>query len=546
MERRNLVVLSLIISTLIITSNVVSNPSGLNNPSDSAFELSDSISTQWNHDCSNTTGFIYSDQWTLWQSAAEGTIQSDGSQIEITNIGSGAEWHGPVFEYELASPFPVKNLKNFKVNFSADNSLSSYVGSGSVVLGDANRNPILLIHIHDAWVDYSKGFYGVRYHFANGTQIMWGSGYPVTWTGFEGLMSLRFDPFSGIVGSVEGIGEHTLIPLDDVELDREIFYVGIGMARYESRTLLPCYFDNIYLEHENLNVNLWYDDCSSTEGWINQGNESGFTGTYFSEDISLTSESGYIFAESLPLVEDYYSGATFVKELDTPIPITNILLFEVEFEWIYEPDCLGFFRVFLFDDNKTISAYIRARDSWAANLMRPECRYYPLDGDVSILYQDETDSWRGFVRFWYDSSSESLQGEIYDGSSNSATLKESGYFDSNRIIKYIGLSPSRRNDYPYNDENLRIHSIKMEYLLKATNLTTETTIQTSITTESSLSTITNPSPTSSSSISNTITDNGTTSIQLSNIILIISYTVTIGSGIVIIIFIVLIIRNKKP
>ncbi len=315
-------------------------------------------------------------------------------------------------------------------------------------------------------------------------------------------------------------------------------------------------------------THVWYDDCNSTEGWINQDNDSDFKSTYFSDNISLSSESGYIYADSLPTVEDYYSGATFVKELETPITISQILMFEVEFEWIYESDRLGYMHVYLFDDNKSLSVYQRARDSWAANVFRPESRYYPLEGDVAILDQEESTSWRGFTRFWHDSSSHSLQGEIDDGSTNIATLKESGHFDPERVIKYIGICPSRRNDYAYNDANLRIHGIRLEYMSNTTaQTTTQTTgAQTSIVTETSLPSTPVILPnTSSTTISTSTTDRTTTftiivtlpntssstidgnsTFQISDIMIIISYTITIGSGVVIVIFIVLIIKNKQP
>lgn len=222
----------------------------------------------------------------------------------------------------------------------------------------------------------------------------------------------------------------------------------------------------------------WHDDCSTTDGWIRQTPDSGFPETP-SEEGALHSDSGYLYVTGLPTVSDLYSGPLFVKELETPITIADIVNFEAEFEWIYASSRIGYLSVALYDENKKTSAYLYARDSWAGNVFRPSSRYYPQEGaSASLELGDYSSSWRGHVRFWYDSYSVSLEGEIDDGTETTATLKTSGEFNTSRLIKYVGIGFRRRNDYPYNDVNLRLHDINLVYLSLATTTTTTSTTTT--------------------------------------------------------------------
>jgi hypothetical protein len=223
----------------------------------------------------------------------------------------------------------------------------------------------------------------------------------------------------------------------------------------------------------------WHDDCSTTDGWIRQTADSGFPETP-SEYGTLHSDSGYLYVTGLPTPSDLYLGPLFVKELETPITIADIVDFEVELEWLYASSRIGYLSVALYDENKITSAFLYARDSWAGNVFRPSSRYYPQEGESAKLeLGDYYSSWRGHIRFWYDSYSASLMGEIDDGTVTTATLKTSGEFNTSRLIKYIGISFRRRNDYPYNDVNLRLHDINLVYLSLATTTTSTTTPPTS-------------------------------------------------------------------
>ena len=218
----------------------------------------------------------------------------------------------------------------------------------------------------------------------------------------------------------------------------------------------------------------WHDDCSTTDGWIRQTADSGFPERP-SGNGALHSDSGYLYVTNLPTVADEHSGPLFVKELETPIITADIVNFEAEFEWIYASFQVGYLSVALYDENKNTAAYLYARDSWVGNVFRPSSQYYPQEGESAELeLGDYSSSWRGHIRFWYDSYSVSLKGEIDDGTETTATLKTFGEFSTSRLIKYVGINFRRHNDYPYNDVNLRLHDINLVYLSPAATTTPPT------------------------------------------------------------------------
>ncbi|MFW9918617.1 MAG: hypothetical protein ACFFED_03390 [Candidatus Thorarchaeota archaeon] len=209
-------------------------------------------SLSWYHDCSNTTGFVYNEDWNIswvpWNMVG-GTLSSDGSVLSISDIPTGTGYHGPVFEYELPNKLRVRDINNLSAIFEVDNSVASYVGYQMVMLGDQNRNPVLFFSFSDGWVDYSQGAYGISYVFENESRTSYGSGYPVTWTYFGGMMNVSYTELGLMVG-VEGVGQDILAGLSDADFNREIFYIAIASSRFSSDPLSPMFVDEIYLNYQ--------------------------------------------------------------------------------------------------------------------------------------------------------------------------------------------------------------------------------------------------------------------------------------------------------
>ncbi|MHA2159669.1 MAG: DUF2341 domain-containing protein, partial [Candidatus Thorarchaeota archaeon] len=219
-------------------------------PAHGAWEGPSTVS--WHHDCSNTTGFAYNDTWNMnWMpwDIQTGTLASDGSMLSVTSVVTGSGWHGPVFEYELPGTLRVRDIENLTAVFDVDNSINSYMGYEVLMFGDSDRNPVILYAFHDGWAASRQGSYGVSYGFLNGSRVGYGSGYPVGWTSFSGIMNTSFTE-AGLQVYVEGFGESILTGLSEADFNREIKYVAIASARFGSDPLLPVRIDEISLNYE--------------------------------------------------------------------------------------------------------------------------------------------------------------------------------------------------------------------------------------------------------------------------------------------------------
>jgi len=205
----------------------------------------------WHHDCSNTTGFVYDDSWNInWMdwSIVGGTISSDSDNLSVTSVDTGTLYHGPVFEYELPHSLLLRDINNFTALFDVDNSLTSYVGYHVLMLGDADRNPVLFFSFSDGWSDYTQGAYGISYVFENGSRSGYGSGYPITWTSFTGSMNVTYTE-EGLQAGVEGLGNEIISGLNETDYNREIKYIAIASAAHGSSPRFQVLIDEIYLNH---------------------------------------------------------------------------------------------------------------------------------------------------------------------------------------------------------------------------------------------------------------------------------------------------------
>ncbi len=188
--------------------------------------------TAWHDDCSNTTGFTYNDSWNInWMpwTIQNGTLESNGSMLSVTNAESGAWYHGPLFEHELPSGVPLRYINDFSAVLHADNLLPSNMGYYVVMLGDQYRNPVLFFSFSDGWSGFSQGQYGVNYVFLNGSLSSFGSGSHAIWTSFSGTMNVSVTD-QGLLASVEGVGDRILPGLTDFDLNRTVKYVAIASA----------------------------------------------------------------------------------------------------------------------------------------------------------------------------------------------------------------------------------------------------------------------------------------------------------------------------
>jgi hypothetical protein len=233
------------------------------------------------------------------------------------------------------------------------------------------------------------------------------------------------------------------------------------------------YADDVQITNdvEPLTTTTWHDDCTSTNGWISQNTTSGFDPKHvILESGTLSTTGGYLTVAGIADPVTERKGPLFIKDLGNTVSIEAIKMFQAEVEFTYLSDTYGFLSVYLFDENKQKAVMLRLHDAWAASESHPESVYFSPGeaGDGTVHDEILFGSWSGHLRFWYDESTESLVGELDDGTPNSATLKTSGNFDPYRAIKYIGIQWSRHPGATYGDDTYRLLDVQLTYVVSET------------------------------------------------------------------------------
>ena len=277
----------------------------------------ESEQVSWHHDCSSTTGFVYNDTWNMnWMTwdIQPGSLTSDGTSLAISGISTGSGYHGPVYEYELPRSLRVRDIQNFTAAMFADNSQSIFLGYQVVMLGDANRNPVLFFSFGDGWSDYRQGAYGVSYVFDDGSRASFGSGYPITWTSFHGEMKVSYTD-SGLLAFVEGIGEEMLTGLSESDFNREIKYVALASARFGYDPMFPLYVDDISINYESTSEPTPDETSPSLNHPSDATYEFGSTGHSIIWTVSDPNPGNYtIFRDATMLVyDDWVSGSISIN-----------------------------------------------------------------------------------------------------------------------------------------------------------------------------------------------------------------------------------------
>ncbi len=345
-------------------------------------------SATWHHDCSNTTGFSYNDSWNInwmqWNSVS-GNLSSDGSELSVSYVPIGTLYHGPVFEYALPEAFAVEDLLNFSVQVSADNSLASYLGYQVVMLGDANRNPVMFLSFGDGWSGSSQGAYGVSYVYANGSRDGYGSGYPITWTAFDGSMGLRYNESLGLMGNVEGIGDAFITAFSESDRTRQIHYVAIASARHDTSPLFPMLVDEIFIETTDGLAQLPRATIVGTDDFALEAGTGSHEISWQVENMNPTSYE--IYRNSSLLEAGLMTGSTLTYH------IANLY-----------PGVYDYMAVIYGDGDVTVVDHVivTASDTTAPFLSNPMPIWYELGSSGNVIYWTISDLDPGNYKIYQD------------------------------------------------------------------------------------------------------------------------------------------------
>jgi hypothetical protein len=246
--------------------------------------------------------------WMDW-TITTGTLSSDGSALSVSYVPIGSDYHGPVFEYELPNTLKLRDINNFSALLDVDNSVSAYLGYQVVMLGDAERNPVLFFSFGDGWADYRQGAYGISYVFDDGSRVGFGSGYPVTWTSFNGIMNVSYTE-AGLMGYVEGIGQEVISGLTEADFDREIKYVAIASARFGSDSMFPVLVEDLNLNYAIGSETPLQPSISDVEDFWYEASQSG---NEIEWTISNFNPNSYeLFRDGGLLTSDTWPGGSMI------------------------------------------------------------------------------------------------------------------------------------------------------------------------------------------------------------------------------------------
>ncbi|NHJ13863.1 MAG: hypothetical protein EAX95_09300 [Candidatus Thorarchaeota archaeon] len=209
----------------------------------------------------------------------------------------------------------------------------------------------------------------------------------------------------------------------------------------------------------------WEDNCTSASLWTQQNNESGFaTLDLIANEGALVSSAGYLSVTGLVGSGEEIEGPLFTRTIDPEVPIRNLSMFQVDLEFVYQFDEVGYLSLYLFDEFRDRIGMLQISDSDIASESKALCAFY-RGGDSAVAGSFDSHylfSWRASLSIRYEEDIRSVIAQIDDGTPNNQTLMVEGQFDEYREIKYIGIHACR-DSRNYVGEHLRVHEIRLGY-----------------------------------------------------------------------------------
>lgn len=278
----------------------------------------------WHHDCSNTTYFEQYMDWPMdwwWETytVSDGIMSSDGDKLAFSGLTQASgDWYGPVFAYNFSDPFQLKDLEEFRVDFVIDNSDPSDAGIISVYLCDSDFGPAVQLFCSDSWNWRSYGHNRAHYRFSNGSYTTHGNVDYITWTTFDGTIRVWAEENGDLYADVPGFGQALLMESENIETDREIYYLVIQAGRLAHYSWMPSTIDDIYVE--------WLSDSSFINHPEDVEFESDMTENVVTWSLSAEVGAPYeIYLDDVVIDAGTYDGQPISVNVDSYSPGTHNL-----------------------------------------------------------------------------------------------------------------------------------------------------------------------------------------------------------------------------
>jgi hypothetical protein len=411
----------------------------------------------------------YDPNWPVFYSSScyedSGTLVSEGNSYTVTSISSGTDWHGPSFVRPLPFAFRMEDFGCFKADLGLlDTTNPALLTSSVVALYDENEELALSLLVYDHWGGTIATQFTVAYHQPGSGP--WSLSSPSTfYGGRNGTLQVFMDEDNGLRVDMPDRDPSLILWKNDIDLDRVIKYIAIQSYAWSTYSQNHEIIANISVSCVRSEYDVYFYDCQSTAGWTQEPSPTDFVESCIVANGTLHSTDGYLYADSIPSGTSTH-GPLFVRELPQEVPVAGIRLLESEIEMTYLYGNLGHLFVCLFDDDKDLVVRFCAWDSQLGSSSMRYLRYYnwgaePLPWN-EWLESTPSGSWKATFKFWYDSATGNVMGGVDDGTPLTTTFYLDGSFDPSISIKYIGIQFARANSYPYHDNLLKLHSIKLE------------------------------------------------------------------------------------
>lgn len=427
-------------------------------------------------DCCTYPIYDYDSMWPAMPgggyTSSSGNLETEGTSYTIDSIPTGTGYHGPSFVRPLPFAFKLVDLGCFKIDLGLlHEGTSSRVGLTSVSIYDSNEKVALSFLVTDAWSGSMKEVFYIRYYAADG------SCQDVDSTDITGdyifgdanvTMQMFYDADQGLRGSMFESDGWCFYSKYDLDLEREMKYIAIQSYRYGSDLEHHEVIANISLSCVDSEYSVFYWDCQTTNGWVQEGTDTDFESIYQLHDSGeLHSTDGYLYVDSISLGAGWKWGPLFVQKLPMTTSISNVLQFTADIEFAYSNYyAMGDLAVILYDEDKEAMSRFDLYDSYYSTTTRRYLNYYksPSEGGGSDEWFESTPSgsWRALYSLWYDQSTGSLMSKVDDGSPQTHTHYTIGNFDPTRIVKYVAFQVTSCRTYAENGQALRIHSMTLE------------------------------------------------------------------------------------
>ena len=300
----------------------------------------------WHDACQNTTGWTEQISGSGYDTegvvSGTGGLNADTYSLTVPDIPvSSYNEFGPLFTKEFSNPIALSEILDFRVRISFENQFG-VDGSLKIYLFDENKKSVFTMGISD--LDSEQYDYSVIFRYSPIALSPWyidNYNYEDDWNDY---ISYWYNdaietPFILIGHSLDSFYR---IPMNygEIEVDRKVASIGISWTRDNLGE-----FDGIHLKLQEIRmvyrrpitpIRSWHHDCSNVTQFERV---TEWSPTWWSDRIltmdNISSNGDAIYTPTYTSDADDWHGPAFLCKLPAPIPVNDIVRFDIQLEFLY-------------------------------------------------------------------------------------------------------------------------------------------------------------------------------------------------------------------